>query len=1112
MNPPYFYVYKASAGSGKTHQLVLQYLKLALDSNNTSRLQDKFTHILAITFTNKACNEMSERILRELGDIKAGIVTAMSSDLCTELGCDASELKRRANIVHSAILHNYSDLSVCTIDSFMNRIVSTFAHDLGLPVGFTPQIDTSDMVQYAIDNLMLAIDDTTTNKDLLQLLLTFAQNNMEDGRSFQIENTIASLAKKQLFKENVPKYLNSIKDFSYNKFISISQAYREANRQFEQKIKDIGQRGRNLIKESGLSPNDFNKNLVSYFQNLADGKIDKLTGNATLQKIIDDPQKAIKRTSKADPQIANHVAEGLITLYNDDIQPLYNKEYPLYCTRNQLLKELLAIALLSELKQIINGYSRENEVLPISEITQLVHSVSQEDAPFIYERIGNRYNNILIDEFQDTSTMQWECLCPLINNCLASGNEALIVGDGKQAIYRFRQGNVQQFIDLANLGSEPSLVTRPNPIPDNQGLLWQRGMTETKNLDTNFRSRANIVTFNNQFFTWIIGVEPFESNYIIPNLYGDVSQKSTKDGGYVHGFFSSDDEQLNKQIYLTLQQLIDESRPTHYTYSDITILAARNKSLAKLIDYLSTEQLNNKPIPLQSGDSLLLSASPVIQLMLSLLQYLITPDDKRIAIQVLSWLSYLGIIQGEKAFPEADIIKSPTISLPTLLQPYGIDFPIASLRTLPLLDLCESLIRCFRLGNLQTAYLTSFLNAVNNYSQFHGQNLSDFYQWIADKVATLSVQKSDTDAIQLMSIHKAKGLAAPIIIYYNPSSKESPHNMWVEIDEGNQAELCGLPIGFVPDSTKETTLFHDAQQKEQADKLMDSLNRLYVAFTRPRESLYIFSNYKPSSSATTANTKRTVLTTDNYKSSSSATTADPIRHCLYDFFTNTNTITFNKKEHITTQINDAQAECLTYGTETLAPINKSETATTNTETAPTPISYADWHQRISISNHSRAEFQVLAHGNLAATDTPRETGILVHELLSQLKDASDIDRLQTTYHNTIGMDNTIVQRIRQVVQHPCCQRFFDPRYPSLQEASLKYHNEIRRPDRIIFANNEVWIVDFKTGHPSQITKEKYTKQVQLYCDALQQMGHQNISGYLLYIPTIGDPHVEQIIR
>ena len=386
MDSSRFIICRASAGSGKTYTLVRQYLLLAFSARE-EELSSRFKRILAITFTNKAANEMKERILRELDNMSAaGTGTPMGNDIAKTLHLDSNTLQRYAIAVLQGVLHNYSDFAVCTIDSFMHRIVRTFAHDLGLPLNFDVQIDNDDLIQNAVDDLM-SLAGTDGQEELTEVLCDFAESRMTDGKNYMIEQELSDLAQ-ELFKEQTPQYLSLLKDIDSPQFRERQRRMATDNRAYEQQLRALGQEGVDLYTSAGLSDTDFYRGATgagAFFRKLANG-VATQPNSYVLAYLEGDKLGSAKCSAAVSDRLAS-VKPRLHDLF-ERIQQFRSTEGVLYNTRKLLMKNIYSLALLNKLNQLVGEYSKENEIVHISEFNQRIAEVVQDEpAPFIYERI-----------------------------------------------------------------------------------------------------------------------------------------------------------------------------------------------------------------------------------------------------------------------------------------------------------------------------------------------------------------------------------------------------------------------------------------------------------------------------------------------------------------------------------------------------------------------------------------------------------------------------------------------------------------------------------------------------------------------------------------------------
>ena len=1046
MDSSRFIICRAAAGSGKTYTLVRQYLQLAFSAPE-SQLEQRFTHILAITFTNKAANEMKERILHELDNIsEQGTHCSMGADIAQQLELTDTTLRQYASIVRQAILHNYSDFAVCTIDSFMHRIVRTFAHDLNLPLNFDVNVDKDDLVQHAIDELMALIG-TEGQAELTKMVCEYAESQMNEGKNYKIEPSLTQLSD-ELFKERAGDFLDSLRNIEPSQFLDVQRQMSTANSHFKDSMHKLGNEGLSIIAEANLDIEDFfnGKNGAgAFFQKLINDEF-KEPNKRTLEYLEGDKLGSSK-CSPAKLESLRMVKPKLHEVYLR-YKNLYNNEGLLYNTRCLLLRNIHSLALLNKLGDLVEHYAHDNEIVHISEFNKRIADVVRDEpAPFIYERLGNRYWNYLIDEFQDTSRMQWLNLVPLVENGVASNHTSLVVGDGKQAIYRFRQGDVEQFASLPHVES-----------PLHGKMLEQPGVSTITHLDRNFRTGSNIVEFNNNFFEWVIR-NRYDDNAKLKEIYlgeserPDLAQSPVKEGGYVQlGFWQLDEghDLLWQEILGDIRQQIDT---LGYSYRDITLLARDNHILSEISTFLTEHQ-----VPVVSSESFLLTQSQVVMLLRSLMLYLIDGSNQVAAARVILYLRNLGIVQHDYSPDYINAGTGPMPKLDTLLEREGLTLRCDRLRQMGLYDCCEEAIRMLHLDGIETAYTASFLNVVAKYCTTHRQDLTEFIEWFDEKKNKLSTSTStDLDAVRLMTIHKAKGLESPIILYPILNETNKPKTIWVHFDE-----TTGLPLpaGLVPSKEElEPTLYTEENNDEVQKTDMDRVNLLYVALTRPKEKLLVYCQVNQTKKKSERPTYPNLL--QDYLSTRSD--MQEIRPQVY---------ALGNDEHKKTTFEEPPA-------------------TRNTQL--TTLSYPDWTPRIAIADQSSELFGEL-------DDTAKRRGIYLHELLALIHHRHEADSVLQDYllHHPMPEDEATLlgDTLHNMMHQSDVARFFNPDNRCMNECSLVFQGEVLRPDRIVYTPTETWVIDFKSGTP----RAEHRDQVSRYCQAISSITHSAcVKGYLLYV-------------
>ena len=509
LKSPSFTIYNASAGSGKTFTLVKAYLKILLQSNNT----EQFKRILAITFTNKAVAEMKERIIKMLKSFSDKAILAqqdpMFETICAELNITPEEAHKKSGLLLNTILHNYAAFDISTIDGFTHKIIRTFAHDLRLPLNFEVELDQDALLTEAVDSL---IAKAGTDAALTKVLVDFAIEKADDDKSWDVAFDFNKIAK-LLTNENDIPYINTLKDKTLNDFKALKTQLKKEMAALENHIVETAQNILNLFKEAQLEFNDFSSGyLPKHFNKLAEKNFEVTFGN----KWQEDLENSTLYPKRVSPQIAATIKQlqpQIASAFNLTMQAVFHLKL-----LKAIYKNTTPLSVLNAINNELQSLKMEQNKMLISEFNSIIsNQIKNQPTPFIYERLGEKFKHYFIDEFQDTSQMQWENLIPLLDNSLASENgSSMLVGDAKQAIYRWRGGKAEQFIDLFNKKS--------SPFPALEATV--------ENLEANFRSFQEVVTFNNGFFHFIASQVFGKDAY--KNLYENAPQTISKtEKGYV---------------------------------------------------------------------------------------------------------------------------------------------------------------------------------------------------------------------------------------------------------------------------------------------------------------------------------------------------------------------------------------------------------------------------------------------------------------------------------------------------------------------------------------------------------------------------------------------------
>lgn len=1056
-------IFKSSAGSGKTFTLVKEYLKLVLAH------PEDYRSILAITFTNKAAEEMKSRIVEALVELSSGNKTTLLTILETDL--PGVNIRVRAEKSLKLILHDYSSFSVSTIDSFFQRILRALAREIHLPLKMEVEVSADDAILAVTDSILKEVG---SDKDLTEWLTDLALQKMSEDKGWNIENDIALVAG-ELFKE----------DHHNKKILSrddIKRIYKDLStirRTFTAKLKKIGEEGLNIISGAGFSLDDFSykeAGVAGYFLKISNPKnAASFLISTRIEKGLEDPTGWTSKKSEFKKAIDDLVISNLHPLLQKAASIVEN-EYKEYITANEVLKKIYLFGLVNDLQDKFREYRKENNVILLSDTTKLLGDMIEgNDTPFIYEKTGNRFKHLLIDEFQDTGLLQWKNLLPLVMNALGSGFMTLIVGDAKQSIYRWRGGNMNLlirdiFTDLSNFKS-----------------IFERNV-----LDMNYRSKYEIVHFNNQFFlnaTQIANSQlKMNDHPVLALAYGsDLEQKvapKNNESGYVQVNFleseGSEDENEEdlKWKDVALKNLLTEIRQQlakGFSYRDIAILVRKNTEGSEIATFLLANEIDK----IISPDSLLISSSPRINFIVNTLRFL---ADQKNAIARAEILYYYAMNIANLKFDKHTYFSdhknfkyhgktgkhSTTLFPPESLNesnfnsilPESFTAHLTYLANLPIYEISEQLVKIFGLNKKPDAFIQRFQDLVLEYNTGFDSSLEGFIKWwdSSKKVRNASViTPQNEDAIQIMTIHRSKGLQFPIVFLPFCEWKLSPKAnelIWLQTDQQPFDELGKTALSTT--KTLELTHYADNYLEEVNQTAIDNLNMLYVAFTRAEEKLFI---YCPK---------------DNQKELTSVSKLIT-RTCH--------------------ELDPNQIESFVQGENFIKPEKKSsESETTSDELNIYPSNR--WQDKLSLSSHGNDLIEMIEKKDMSKVNY----GILIHAILAEVKDTSEFMHLADKFVFegliTENQKSTLLNEVDEVLKSNEIAELFSKDFQTKAEKEIILPSgEVLRPDRVLIRDNEAIVIDFKSGQPHK----KHETQVTQYADILRKMGYQPVSSKLVYL-------------
>nr|WP_299032441.1 UvrD-helicase domain-containing protein [uncultured Tenacibaculum sp.] len=1030
-NPSNFQVYNASAGSGKTFTLVKEYLKILLQSEDIFRFQK----ILAITFTNKAAGEMKERVLQNLEVFSEGESNDLLEIILKETLLDRIVVKDRSKKILDEILRNYSAFSITTIDSFTHKIIKSFAYDLGLPLNFEVEMDAASLLNEAVDVLISKIG---TDEALTKLLIDFSLDKADDDKSWDISRELNEFSK-ILLNEDDTKHFRKLADKKLADFTNLKAKLSKHQKEIKKRWKEIGEEGLQAIQLVQLNHKDFYRSMLpNHFVALANNpEKAKFFDQSKLRERIEESNFYTKSKSDDVKAAIEGLLPELLRLYTES-----EKLYQQFLMNNLALKSLIPLAVLNNINQELSYLKEENNLRLNAEFNQLISdNIKDQPAPFIYERIGQRFMHYFIDEMQDTSTLQWQNLIPLIDNALAQENSnLLLVGDGKQAIYRWRGGKSEQFIGL---GSE-----KDNPFPVSK---------EVRTLETNFRSYAEVINFNNQFFQHTAN---FLQNESYKQLFidGNKQLENSKKGGCVSlTFLEKEDDKEEEQIKYPKKVLeLVKRLEKEFSLNEICILVRKKKDGIAVANYLS-----ENGIDIISSETLLLENSSKVKFIIDVLQVIQHPNDKETCLEMLYFLQeHLKVTEHKHSFI-AELISLPNEAIFQQLKNYGTTFELSTFLQLPFYEKVEEIIRGFQLITSSDAYVQFFLDVVLE-QQRRGTSIQEFLDFWSEKKDKLSIVAPESGkAVQVMTIHKSKGLEFPVVIFPYDLDVYRQVNPKVWLDElpDNFDGFKELLVPFNKDLNYVNDRGLEIYQQQREELELDNFNLLYVALTRAVEQLHVITEKKISSKGE-ENT---------------------------NFYSGV-FINYLKAQNLW---NDDQLE-YTIGT----PERMSESKEQNnaTEIQETFIS-TPWQEH---------NIQMLASASkLWDTEQGKaiEFGNLIHEMMAEIITKEDINEAILRYEQQGALPKEkiegITKKIRQIINHPLLQEYFSDEVTIYNEREIvDVDGQIVIPDRLVFnQDNEVVIIDYKTGKPSKV----YHQQLLRYARVLQTMNFKVQKKLLIYI-------------
>lgn len=1032
-----FKIYSASAGSGKTYALAKDYIKLLLSNSSPN----KFRQILAITFTNKAVEEMKTRILENLNgfaqeEVPKGL-GPLFRELCQELSLDGDSLRKRSGDVLKKILHNYSFFEISTIDKFNHKIVRTFARDLQLSQNFEVEMDRELILGEAVGRLL---DRAGSDGELTRVLVDFSLEKLDEDKSGEIFHDLMKIAK-LLLEENHWDHLEPLRSMGIADFKAIQDTLARAMGELARSSVEKAEQVLREIQAQGFEHKDFPRGtLPSHFIRISNGEtqVGSLYGNK-----LETNLEAGKILLSKDPRDASGLSAFVLREYRLIQGQLRRLDFLKNCYGN-----ILPMTVMNEILRELKNIELQREVIPAASLNRILSKeIKGQPVPFIYERMGEKYRHYFIDEFQDTSKVQWDNLRPLIANALEgeSGNgqrgSLFLVGDVKQAIYRWRGGRAEGLLDLITGKSHPFVID-----------------PQIHSLESNWRSRDQIVEFNNDFFRSIAHV--LEHPAYRDLFLRDAFQKTTdRPGGHVQITFLEEEGRKEREeahcetVLGTIAMILDRG----HSHGDICVLVRDNSKGRLLADFLAQRE-----VPIISSEALLLAGDEKVIFLISLLQLFNSQWDPMASYRVLLYLS-----KGRE--DRHGFIADQLGQVERLLsREYG--FGIQKLKGESTFSILEHAIVQFGLAEGPTAHILFLMDQVLEVEKKQGPGVHAFLKhWEVKKESLSIAAPNGLDAVRIMTVHKAKGLEFPFVIFpFATSSLRGSHRdgkLWVpagplEAELGLEEVLVNHKKDLLNSGEGAAASYQEEDQKS----VLDAINVLYVALTRPVLGLYVISE----------------------KSKESRDPENPGTYA--DLF----------QGYLEQRGIPPQGEGV-YGFGS-PPMREGREREPKAGAGDIPyITRPKDDPGFVISTRAgrlweRDGVQAIALGNLIHLALGRIQRS--QELPGVLRDLVHEGHLPEPLMEEVG------QKIKQVVEHPRLLPYFNGEARVMNEREiLTPQGRVLRPDRVLLLEGKATLIDYKTGIP----QPSHRQQIADYAGALEGMGLEIQDSILVYIDQKVEP-------
>lgn len=1049
MNNSTLKVYKASAGSGKTFTLVAEYIDMIVQN------PEEYSRILAVTFTNKSTEEMKIRILAELYGIGYNFKDSESylKKICKDTSLSEDIVRERSLQALSSILHNYNRFNVSTIDSFFQTVLRNLARELNLNANLRIDLNDAQVEADAVDRL---IEDLKSKDNVLTWITNYLKNQLSEDKSYDIIKDIKKFGKK-IFDDTYKSESKLLTDATAdaNFYVNYRKEIEKIKNDAVDAIKKKAEAFFDVISNYNLSKEDFSRKTVyMYFEKMRNGNFES---SDSINKFIQSSDNWTQKTNRRVEEINQIVKEVLFKMLTDA-----DKEREIQSKRYYsaviTLQNINQMGLLNTIQNKVRELNIDANRFLLSDTQQfLKNMINDSDAPFIFEKIGSRLEHIMIDEFQDTSGIQWENFRVLIRSCMDNGFRNIIVGDVKQSIYRWRYGD---WTILEKMEVDKS--------PDEENV--------------NYRSTKHVVDFNNAFFNKATnqGVNVVdEEAMMIQRAYSDLTQKANKnkENGSVHITLLPPDQNYDDNMLVKTVECIDDIINAGIPQNKIAVLVRSNSNIVKIGEYI----VKNRPdLNVTSKESFRLDSSIAVNTIIEALHFLTHHDDILSQAKLVKYYQK-DILKNDISYNQ---MFRKNVSLDTFLPEKYLE-EREKLLSSPLNTLVEKIYNYFEIGKLESegAFITRFYDCISEFVTNVTSDIDTFVDEWNDNLCSTTIESDDTDGITLLTVHKSKGLEFEnVIIPFCDWALERHNLIWAKPDVAPYNKLPLISIDYLSKGIQ-NSIYAEYANKEHIQNAIDNMNILYVAFTRAKNNLFVIG-------------KRSKSKKLDYKIRSSI---------IEETLPYVNSMLKGSKLE-ENKDDDEKPVLFTFG-DILCSEEKKEKSDNpfKKEIGSLPIDIVSNINDGIMFRQSNDSKDFISTDEDKDKESYIQRGKILHKLYSLIKTPDDIDAaIQRLEFEGLLSDDITPESIRKTfnfnLKNPQVADWFSDRWQLINECTILFTDVnskvcTSRPDRVMIDGNQAIVVDYKFGADNN----KYKKQVHDYMSLLHSMGYKNVIGFLWYV-------------